>query len=171
MTWKAVFSNPAEPLRARALDIYQFIHRVGPYEGAGGYPTPHEISKRFGVSVTGARELDFVHTRSAGPGGKGEAWAINEITRMLKLEAKRGPLPGLRRSNSARTNAIVSGYDDPFYIVHGLYEDSRITDEFGSDDEAEALAAAKKLLRSPFFEGDIVRVMTRDGEFVWEQRR
>lgn len=68
-------------------------------------------------------------------------------------------------------NPIVSGYDDPFYIVHGMYEDSRITDEFGSDDEAEALAAAKKLLRSPFFEGDIVRVITRDGEFVWEQHR
>ena len=70
-------------------------------------------------------------------------------------------------------NAIVSGYDDPFYIVQGMYEDSRLAHgEFGSDDEGEAIEAAKRLLRDDLlFQGDVVRVITRDGELVWGRWR
>jgi hypothetical protein len=35
---------------------------------------------------------------------------------------------------------------------------------------ATSVAAAKKLLRDPTFEGDSVRVITRDGELVWNSR-
>ncbi len=36
--------------------------------------------------------------------------------------------------------------------------------------EDVALAEAKKLLRSSHFQGDYVRVITRDGELVWDSR-
>lgn len=57
--------------------------------------------------------------------------------------------------------------DDPFYVIQGAYSDGHITDSFGFDDEATAIAEAKKLLRDPMFEGDNVRVITRDGELAW----
>ena len=61
--------------------------------------------------------------------------------------------------------------DDPFYIVQGTYSDGTISDEFGFDDEEEAVREAKKLKHSPFFEGENVRVFTRDGEDVWDSRQ
>jgi hypothetical protein len=63
--------------------------------------------------------------------------------------------------------------DDPFYIIQGLYngpEAYGTSDDFGFDDEETALKEAKKLLRKPWFEGDYVRIITRDGELVWDSR-
>ena len=64
--------------------------------------------------------------------------------------------------------------DDPFYIIQGLYSGSGgylAGSSFGFDEEDVALDEAKKLLRSSHFEGDYVRVITRDGELVWDSRR
>lgn len=58
--------------------------------------------------------------------------------------------------------------EDPDYIVQGAYSDGRISDTFGYDDEEVAVREAKKLLHDPTFEGDNVRVITRDGELVWD---
>ena len=63
--------------------------------------------------------------------------------------------------------------NDPFYMIQGLYNGTEAYgagDSFGYDDEAVALDEAKKLLRAPWFEGDYVRVITRDGELVWDSR-
>ena len=62
--------------------------------------------------------------------------------------------------------------DDPFYIIQGVYNGSGayLSGEFGFDEEDVALAEAKKLLRSSHFQGDYVRVITRDGELVWDSR-
>jgi len=55
---------------------------------------------------------------------------------------------------------------DGDYVVQGLWS-GRIVTEFSLDDEAEARREALALLRSPTFEGDSVRVITRDGDPVW----
>lgn len=60
--------------------------------------------------------------------------------------------------------------DDPFYVIQGLYRDGHVSIEFGFDDEEIAIDEAKKLSRAPHFEGDYVRIITRDGELVWDSR-
>ena len=62
--------------------------------------------------------------------------------------------------------------DDPFYIIQGLYNNGYIGAgaDFGYDDEKTALDEAEKLSKSLFFEGDYVRVITRDGDFVWSSK-
>jgi len=60
--------------------------------------------------------------------------------------------------------------DDPDYIIQGTYSDGRISEEFGYNHKAHAVEKAKQLLRSPYFEGERVRVITRDGELVWDSR-
>lgn len=81
------------------------------------------------------------------------------------------PLPGVRaRRHVARQPESV---DDPFYIIQGLYNGPEAYSafaEFGFDDEETAIREAEKLLRLPYFEGDYVRVITRDGELVWDSR-
>lgn len=54
------------------------------------------------------------------------------------------------------------------YIIQGLMSKSFITEEFSVDDETQACLLAKGMLASPTFEGDSVRVITRDGELVWD---
>ena len=54
------------------------------------------------------------------------------------------------------------------YVVQGAYTDGTRTDEWNVDDEQQAIAEAKTLLRDPIFEGDTVRVITIDGELVFE---
>ena len=61
--------------------------------------------------------------------------------------------------------------DDPFYIIQGFYnDDDRVINGWGYDDEEITLREAKKLLREPWFEGDYVRIITRDGDLVWDSR-
>lgn len=60
--------------------------------------------------------------------------------------------------------------DDPFYVVQGLWSDSRIACEDGDDDEAKARTKAARMLKDPTFEGDYVRIITRDGDLVWDSR-
>jgi len=59
---------------------------------------------------------------------------------------------------------------DPDYVVQGCYSDSTICESTGSDSEAEASRMARDMFRDPCFEGDYVRVITRDGELVCEYR-
>jgi hypothetical protein len=60
--------------------------------------------------------------------------------------------------------------EDPEYVIQGAYRDGRITESFGFDDEDTARSEAWKLSKSPYFEGDYVRIITRDGELVWDSR-
>jgi hypothetical protein len=69
-------------------------------------------------------------------------------------ESRRGPTP----------------VEDPEYVIQGAYSDGRITESFGFDDEDTARSEAWKLSKSPYFEGDYVRIITRDGEIVWDSR-
>jgi hypothetical protein len=78
-----------------------------------------------------------------------------------------------RESRRRRAREAPEPVDDPFYIIQGLYngpEAYLAGREFGFDDEQTALDEAKKLLKSSHFEGDYVRVLTRDGELVWDSR-
>lgn len=59
---------------------------------------------------------------------------------------------------------------DPDYVVQGLYFDSTLSREDGSDNEDEAVTIAKTMVKDPTFEGDYVRIITRDGELVWDSR-
>jgi len=54
------------------------------------------------------------------------------------------------------------------YIIQGLWVGGIICDEFSMAEELSAVLAAKGLLQSNTFEGDSVRVITSDGELVWE---
>lgn len=74
-----------------------------------------------------------------------------------------------RRTAEARSPRPV---EDPFYVIQGIYAGGQgiISDSFGFDDEDVARSEAAKLARSPYFEGDYVRIITRDGELVWDSR-
>jgi hypothetical protein len=86
-----------------------------------------------------------------------------EIARsMVEWSQQKTRLRAQRHGNSAPQSV-----DDPTYVVQGMWRGGRLSDEFGFDDEAVAVSEAKRLLRSPHFEGDVVRVITRDGELVW----
>lgn len=63
-------------------------------------------------------------------------------------------------------NGIV---EDGDYFISGAYSDGKICESFGFDGTEEAaIREARKMLRSPTFEGDSVRVITRDGELVFQ---
>lgn len=62
-------------------------------------------------------------------------------------------------------------YDDPDYIVQGLYRGGRGAEEDGSNDIVEAVHKALSMKRSSHFQGDYVRVITRDGEGVYDTSR
>jgi hypothetical protein len=53
------------------------------------------------------------------------------------------------------------------YVIQGI-NSGFISEEFSMADEDKALLAAKGLLKSATFEGTSVRVITRDGELVWD---
>lgn len=57
------------------------------------------------------------------------------------------------------------------YVIQGIMSGSFICDEFSMDDEGEARTAADELLKSNIFEGDSVRIITRDGELVWDSNQ
>jgi len=71
-----------------------------------------------------------------------------------------------RRMHAGRSTPV----EDPEYVIQGLYNDGTIHESFGFDDEATARSEAWKLSRSAYFEGDYVRIITRDGELVWDSR-
>lgn len=52
------------------------------------------------------------------------------------------------------------------YVIQGLYSDDTIVCEETEDNETAAIKKAKRLLSDPTFEGNRVRVITSDGEFI-----
>ena len=53
-------------------------------------------------------------------------------------------------------------------IIQGFWSEGRIATEFETEvSQTVAMRQAKRLLVSPYFEGDSVRVITGDGELVW----
>jgi hypothetical protein len=56
-----------------------------------------------------------------------------------------------------------------YYFVQGMYECGTICYENQTDDELEAIKEGMDLLKDPTFEGEHARVMTGDGELVWEK--
>jgi hypothetical protein len=85
---------------------------------------------------------------------------VTRLTRTAAAmaESRRGPEP----------------VEDPEYVIQGIYAGGVgggiISDSFGFDDEDVARSEAWKLSKSPYFEGDYVRIITRDGELVWDSR-
>ena len=59
--------------------------------------------------------------------------------------------------------------NDLFY-VQGAYSDGTISHEQTVEDEETSLRRASSLMTDPCFEGDFVRVITNDGELVWDSR-
>lgn len=57
------------------------------------------------------------------------------------------------------------------YIVQGIQSNILITFEESFDDKDDALGVGAKLLKAVEFEGDSVRVITYDGELVWQSSR
>ncbi len=56
------------------------------------------------------------------------------------------------------------------YIIQGIMSGAFITEELSVDDETQARLLGKGMLKSPTFEGDSVRIITRDGEMVWDSK-
>ncbi len=54
------------------------------------------------------------------------------------------------------------------YIIQGIQSGAFILFEDSRADEGEAKKEARKLLKDPTFEGDSVRIITVDGELVWD---
>lgn len=59
-------------------------------------------------------------------------------------------------------------YED--YIIQGIMSGILICNEFSLADEGDARREAHKLLNDATFEGDSVRIITRDGELVWDSK-
>lgn len=57
------------------------------------------------------------------------------------------------------------------YIVQGIMSNIFICFEDSFQKKDEALGVGEKLLKASDFEGDSVRVITHDGELVWESKR
>lgn len=57
---------------------------------------------------------------------------------------------------------------DHDFVVQGIYSDGRISEETGSNDEMVARTMAKDMLSDLGFEGEYVRIITRDGELVYD---
>ncbi len=55
------------------------------------------------------------------------------------------------------------------FIVQSI-TGGRVTDEKCETVEPLAIALAASIMRSAYFEGDRVRVLTEDGELVWDSR-
>lgn len=56
------------------------------------------------------------------------------------------------------------------YIIQGLWCDSLLVCEDSTDDEVKAKQLALGLSKDPTFEGAYTRVITIDGELVWDSR-
>ena len=56
------------------------------------------------------------------------------------------------------------------YVVQGLWSDGHIVAERTVKDEATAVSEARRDLVCPFFEGDAMRIITSDGDLVWDSR-
>lgn len=54
------------------------------------------------------------------------------------------------------------------FVVQGSYSDGRICEEWTEEDEAAARKAAFRLLHANTFEGTQTRVITTDGELIWD---
>jgi hypothetical protein len=78
-----------------------------------------------------------------------------------------------RRKPSPRVMQRPDPVEDPFFVIQGLYDDGTLVSgyEYGYDDEDTAIREAEKLARSRDFEGDYVRVITRDGDLVWQSKK
>ena len=57
-------------------------------------------------------------------------------------------------------------YED--YIIQGIMSGILICHEESVAEENKARVIADKLLKDPTFEGNSVRIITRDGELVWD---
>jgi hypothetical protein len=90
------------------------------------------------------------------------------------VDAVKAPPVRSRSGDVRRGHGSPQPVDDPFYVIQGLYKGPEAYlagGSFGYDDEGTAIREAEKLAGSPFFEGDYVRIITRDGEPVWDSRR
>lgn len=56
------------------------------------------------------------------------------------------------------------------FIIQGIMSDVLICNEFSRADEEVARREARALLNDATFEGDSVRIITRDGELVWDSQ-
>lgn len=57
------------------------------------------------------------------------------------------------------------------YIIQGIIYGLFICIEYSVANEAQAYKEADKLLNSPTFNGDSVRIITRDSELLWCKQR
>lgn len=64
---------------------------------------------------------------------------------------------------------IMKTCEDPDYIVQGCYTGGYLCGEsYGNDSQSDCTVEAERLSADLTFEGDYVRVITRDGELVCE---
>lgn len=139
--------------------------------------------------------LEIGHVAGPYQSGKSDfyEWRLKGDVPSFEHQFGRSPVSGRARTQTAAFNALVNAdkmrrgtlppsgrkvhasrpkpVDDPTYIVQGLYNGGTIAEEFGFDDEDTARTEAWKLSKSPYFEGDYVRVITRDGELVWSSKK
>lgn len=64
-------------------------------------------------------------------------------------------------------NRGVEAMMHEMYVIQGI-NGGFISEEWSVDDEGLAMREVDKLLKSLTFEGDRVRIITRDGELVWD---
>lgn len=77
----------------------------------------------------------------------------------------------LRSGNVREGTRVHMPRMDGDYAVQQLYRNGTLVggdSEEWYDDEQEAIGKARKIARASWFEGDYTRVITRDGELVWQ---
>jgi hypothetical protein len=187
--WSRVYSDYLEGWELPGMNE---ARRSAPmtHEGGGLHPAPY--------SKKNLQTDDFM-TLQPNKGGwivdyRGEFMgSVKKLKDGWKIDAIHGggPMTGRHYDACKRATELLDAYfasggvareriglrehhemvDDPFYVIQGIYKNGYISDNFGGyDDEETALAEAAKFARSPFFEGDYVRIITRDGDLVWDSR-
>lgn len=95
-------------------------------------------------------------------------WLVVEL---LTTRASLPNSPSVWVGGNWMTSSTSEGAMHNDYIIQGIMSGVLICEEFSVSEEATARTEAQKMLNRLDFEGDSVRIITCDGELVWESTR
>lgn len=117
------------------------------------------------VADAGAKRYTKEHGT---PGPHGSFGIFNKATRELAAQMlARAFEEELEAEGEYQPNQGDSFYGDGYYVAQWIIGD-RVLYEQSYDDEDAAISAALNEMNDPTFEGDQARVITVDGELVWD---
>lgn len=139
------------------------------YAGARVAEEAGNAGKWFFVALTDFRDPSLGYTATLFSRGRPAGPSVTGTSEAEAREAAKREWPGTPEKRVTGRGMREAG-SDPDYVIQVIYSNGVIASELGEDDEATAIAEAKSALRS-FGNDEYARVITRDGELVWDSRR